>query len=301
MKLPRRLIEEGTAFEREVLASSRLDAGSDRGFKRTLGAMGLGAAAVSVTASTASAGTAAGVAAGSMATWFGGVGLVSVVKWIGLATVLVGGATLSATLVAPLAPAPRATPALPAVARSAVPDIHRAASLASPRTTPQAPTQNAGPTVVAPARPNVVPALPSAPPRVAPAVVVPQGSEPSPAIALKVDGPPLEPEVFPERSAQAIGVRSPSTLDDEVAALDQVRASLSAGDSLNALRQLDAYVRACHACILSDEATVLRVDALMRHGDAAAAATLAQHFLAANPSSPHAPHLRTVTGAAQNP
>ncbi len=45
MMPPRRLLDEGTPFERDVLASMRLDSGLAGGLVRTLAAMRLGAAA----------------------------------------------------------------------------------------------------------------------------------------------------------------------------------------------------------------------------------------------------------------
>jgi hypothetical protein len=53
--------------------------------------------------------------------------------------------------------------------------------------------------------------------------------------------------------------------------------------------------------MLAEEATVLRVDALVAQGNAPAAAALALRFLAASPASPHGPHLRAVIEAARNP
>jgi hypothetical protein len=53
--------------------------------------------------------------------------------------------------------------------------------------------------------------------------------------------------------------------------------------------------------VLSEEATVIRVDALEQQGDRAAAAALGRRYLAAHPASPHAPHLRAVIDLAHNP
>jgi hypothetical protein len=313
MNVPRLLIEEGTAFEREILASSRLDVGSDEGFKRTLGAMGLAAATVSATSSTAGACTAAGLAAGSSATLLGGAGVGVVVKWIGLATLLVGSTTLSATWVARRAPAPGlelppssvisgAMPVSRAISRQPTPEEIKGAALVPSQPTAPRITAETGP----PARATTPPARAeprslSVPPALAAAPAGSPAAEPASATGAVVESPPADRERVGESSPPSMGARSPSTLDDEVATLDRVRASLSAGDSLSAFRQLDAYDQACHVCVLSDEATVLRVDALMAQGDAVAAAALAQRFLAANPSSPHAPHLRSVVAGTQNP
>jgi hypothetical protein len=118
--------------------------------------------------------------------------------------------------------------------------------------------------------------------------------------------PPSPPVSAPPRDTPTLskprGLDSTSTLNAEVVALDEVRTSLSTEDASTALRQLDAYDRTCGACVLGDEAAVLRVDALTKQGDAAGAAVLAQRFLAAKPLSPHAPHLRRILlGVGQNP
>ena len=77
MTTPERLIEHGTEFERELLASARLDAGGDGGRKRAVVAM----AAVLSTAATT--GTTAGASAGVISA---GVR----VKWVGVALVNLG-------------------------------------------------------------------------------------------------------------------------------------------------------------------------------------------------------------------
>jgi hypothetical protein len=60
------------------------------------------------------------------------------------------------------------------------------------------------------------------------------------------------------------------------------------------LRELDAFARLYPHSALSDEATVLRIDALVEIGDVAAAANLSRRVLSINPSSAHAEHLRSV-------
>jgi outer membrane protein assembly factor BamD (BamD/ComL family) len=92
----------------------------------------------------------------------------------------------------------------------------------------------------------------------------------------------------------------PSTLDAEVSSLARVRASLERSDWRAALKQLDTFGRAFPSAVLADEATVLRVDALMQQGDHGAAKALALRFLASNPSSPHASHLRALVSTMHN-
>ncbi len=82
--------------------------------------------------------------------------------------------------------------------------------------------------------------------------------------------------------------------------MDRARAELARRDASQALGELDAYDRAFPSGVLSDEATVIRVDAMTQQGDGATAAALARRYLAAHPASPHAPHLRAVIDGARN-
>jgi hypothetical protein len=101
---------------------------------------------------------------------------------------------------------------------------------------------------------------------------------------------------LPTASARAAGSDTPS-LSSELAALEDARASLNAGKARDALAKLDAYDREFPAGHLRDEATVLRVEALIRSGDPASAQALAESFLAASPSSPYGTRVRSLLGA----
>jgi hypothetical protein len=332
MTQPPRLVEDGTRFEREVLASARLDAGSDQGLKRTLVAMGLGAATLSAATSTASAGAAAagtaGLAAGGATTLLGGAGVGVLVKWVGLAVVVVGsGAAVSTTWVthrAAVAAVVRASPS--AMTASARQPSARERAIAFP----VAPISAPEPGLAAPetavhaeqatsiaASPESIGAAPLGPVSTAharsPGRAVAVRSSASAGSAVEGSGsvpgasneeatlPASAPETPPPASSLSVHVRTLSALDDEIVALDDVRASLARHDAYRALRGLDAYDQAFPASVLADEATVLRVDALVEQGDRAAAAALSRRFLVVNPSSPHAPHLRQVASDAHNP
>jgi hypothetical protein len=91
--------------------------------------------------------------------------------------------------------------------------------------------------------------------------------------------------------------RAPATLSEEVAALDRARSALGGGDASTALRALDDYDHVLHGTRLSEEATLLRVEALSRSGQAAAASRLAQAFIRANPGSPLAERARGFAGS----
>jgi hypothetical protein len=90
---------------------------------------------------------------------------------------------------------------------------------------------------------------------------------------------------------------SASTLDDQIAAMDQLRKAITAGDAPRALALVDDYERRYPHGAFVEEAEVHRIEALVRIGDRAAATRAADRFLAAHPSSPHAAHVRSLVGA----
>ena len=89
-----------------------------------------------------------------------------------------------------------------------------------------------------------------------------------------------------------------SSMVEEIAALDRVRARLSSGDGPGALGALEAYRTSFPRGHLSAEATVLRIEALGRTGDRAGARSLALSFLAAHPRSPLGPRVRSLVDIA---
>lgn len=276
MTSPRRLLAEGTQFERDVLASADLDAGSPRGLKRTLVAIGFSAAAASTAVSTASAGMAAGTSAGSVATGaLAGAGAGVLVKWVGL-TLVVAGVVTAASLAS--TGGPRGTVASQAAMPAVRPPPPHAAVSQSP---PSEPTT-----------------LDSAGMQVARSAPMPNRS----AFAghTKPRSSDFAASPGPEPAAGPPAPVASSALDAEVAALERVRTALERGDAPRALQLLGFYDRAFPKPVLADEATVLRVDALSRCGERAAAAALSRGFIASNPSSPHIPHLRRLIDAAHN-
>jgi TolA-binding protein len=114
---------------------------------------------------------------------------------------------------------------------------------------------------------------------------------------------PVEPEpakaAGPEPAPRARSVRSTparSTLADELAALDAARAALQAGDGARALGLLSDHARKFPRGRLHLEAEVLRIEALARTGNRAAAASRARRFLDRHPNSVLAPRLRRYAG-----
>jgi hypothetical protein len=90
-------------------------------------------------------------------------------------------------------------------------------------------------------------------------------------------------------------VSAPS-LAEEVAAIKSAKGALAGGNAAQALRELDAYKLHFPRGRLSQEATVVRIEALISSGNQAAAGTVADHFLAAHPDSPYSAHVRTLVG-----
>jgi len=83
-----------------------------------------------------------------------------------------------------------------------------------------------------------------------------------------------------------------------MAAIKAARAALASGDASGALSDLNQYERGYPAGLFKLEAQVLRIDALLELGRSTAAQDLAQRFLATQPDSPYARHVRSVASAA---
>jgi len=83
-------------------------------------------------------------------------------------------------------------------------------------------------------------------------------------------------------------------LGEQAAAIDRARSLLAANDPKGAIGALDAYARRFQGGPFAEEAAVLRVEALARSGNSAAAESLGRDFLKQYPGSVHA---RRVTAA----
>jgi hypothetical protein len=113
--------------------------------------------------------------------------------------------------------------------------------------------------------------------------------------AAKADDPPAVP-ALPSSAGFALPAAAPDSLAREIELLDQARRALSRGSPSDALSTLDRFTREFPRGRLSAEAFVVRLDALVRAGRRAEARALAERHLSANPSSPHAARIRTLTG-----
>jgi len=97
----------------------------------------------------------------------------------------------------------------------------------------------------------------------------------------------LAPELTPH-GARSIGV--------EIEKLDGVRRSLRSNSPADALRQLDGYYRDHPSGVLSQEAALLRIEALAASGNTAGARSAAERFLRDNPKTPHRRRISALVG-----
>jgi hypothetical protein len=143
---------------------------------------------------------------------------------------------------------------------------------------------------------------PVAPPSVSAAQIAPV-SAPAPQpqsveVAPVVEAPivetpaPVTPSAKGDARASSSSPASPSALAAELGALDAARSRLNAGDASGALSRLDDYTRSYPRGRLALEAEVLRIDALARSGQRAAAEKRAATFLRRHPNSVLASRVR---------
>jgi hypothetical protein len=123
---------------------------------------------------------------------------------------------------------------------------------------------------------------------------VPEAAGPAP---VSLDDLPALPAEPPPGAGATGSKPTQSSLADEVAQLQKVKLALRSGNANQALAELGTYSQRFPRPMLGAEATVLRIEALSQSGDSARAKSLAEGFLAKNPSSPYAARLRKLTGA----
>ena len=96
----------------------------------------------------------------------------------------------------------------------------------------------------------------------------------------------------------AAGAPGTSALPAELAFLDDARRTLRSGDPARALSILDRYAERFPAGAMAPEATMLRIEALVKAGDRPAALRFAHAFLQGDPSSPYGLRVRSLLGGA---
>ena len=141
----------------------------------------------------------------------------------------------------------------------------------------------------------------------------PRAANPAPSVEVKSAGistmPDPTPVVAPsdrlpmatERdsrraTAGEVPRRRLDTYGAQVELIDRARALASARDSAGALRALDEYDRRFPGGLLSEEASLLRIEELAARGDRETASGLARRFLAEYPRSVHAERLQPLLG-----
>jgi len=112
---------------------------------------------------------------------------------------------------------------------------------------------------------------------------------------------PAPPLVEPTPGGPSNGARSESkpaapALSAELGALDAARSKLAGGDASGALTALDAYARNFPHGKLGLEAEVVRIDALAKSGQTAAARKRAEAFMKRHPDSVLASRVRAYAG-----
>jgi hypothetical protein len=261
MSDPSRLVEGDVAFESAVLRAWSARQPSADARVKTLAAVGLASSVL------AASGTAVAGAGGSIAP----KALVasSLLKWLGIGAGLVAAAGA-------IGYASHRTKL-----DVALDDVDEApAPLASAAPTPLAPSAMSS--AMSAAKAPTLPPLPTLPtPPASPAGTV--AATAAPVAAPKVAGV------------------LPSSLDDEVLAIDHARRTLAADDGMAALQLVDAYEAKYPNGVLMQESTEIRIEALYRTGNRAQADKLAASFLAAHPSTPYTRAIRARQAAAPPP
>jgi hypothetical protein len=285
----RRLMDEGASvLEREVLAAWE-DEKAPRATRVRAARLAVEVAGLTVVA----AGTVQGAAG------LGAKGLGWGFSWLakGLAmalfvgasatvvTAVVSGVAGEGPLVAAFAPTFPAPPPTRLVRSSgSIPSAKLDPASAPPAPTPM--TQVAPPTAGIPVNEPVRSAQPLREQR----HDVPRGeraSKPASSAAPASSASPASP------ASPSPGVAAPR-FTDEVRMLGDVRAALTAHDPARGLVVLDTFATVYPASVLTAEAEVLRIDAVLSRGDRALARKLATAFLAARPKSPYRQHVEGV-------
>jgi hypothetical protein len=283
-------------FETLLLHSAEDDEPAEGAMGKVGLALGLGASAVAVAHVTTTLVTPATVA-GQGAALAKQLGVASLAKWLGIgiaAGLVTGGAAHVATRVSSPATSPRAVVA-PSVERSPSRDHAM---------TPAAPAPLVDQRLAVPPAALAVPAPPldaAAASFGAPKVPFGVTASPVPAATVTSSAPsgpssasfmPLAPVDEPARVAPLPA----SSLGDETQALDGVRQHLGAGRATQALAAIQRYRAKWPRGALAAEATLLRVDALLRSGNRSAAEFEANRLIKSAPQGRYAVRARALLG-----
>lgn len=142
----------------------------------------------------------------------------------------------------------------------------------------------------------------------APAPAPEHAAAPAPPVAASPVGAPAQlaqQESAPLPAARRVAARAaartasvPSPASDEVRAqvvlVDRARALVNAGNAVGALRMIDDYHRRFPAGLLSEEASLLRIQAVYARGDRAGAGALVRRFRVDYPRSVYADKVQSM-------
>lgn len=271
MKPPTRLTDgAASGLGARLVRAARADAPPATSRQRAIAAAALAGA----TMSSMSGGAAAGgtLAGGGLAKWLAwGLGSLVLAVAIGAAVVAGKGGE----------PATPGTPAVTASPVSMPVSMLVPPSSTTPADKPEAPEIVAIPVESLPLAPTTMPA-----PRAS--------SRPVAAALASATTTPPHAELAPAADPPA----ARSTLTQEIALLDDAKSALDASQPDAALVILDRHAREFPHGALGPEATAVRIEALYRRGDRAAAAGLFRTFEEKNPTSPVLDHVRSFAGSA---
>ena len=258
MSDPKRLLTDGSDFERAMLEAWEAERPSAAARERVLAIVGAGAI-VGIGATAAASGAAGAAVRGGA----------SIAKWIAVGALAI--ATTAATI---------------AFVRhdSRHRDVHAVSGLASTHAASTPPAIDSAPAPLETAPLETAPAIAS------PAIpdAIPSPASLAPAISAKR---PASPRAS-QKNDPSVAIAA--SLNAQIAWLDRARRAIEAGDPATALHLLDDYRATYPEGTLSQEAELLRIEALIAGGQRAAAESLATRFIAAHPSSPHARRIREL-------
>jgi len=291
----RRLREETKSpLARALLESADADRSASGACGRALGTLGLGAAGIAVAKGAAGTGAGgSGAGALSAAPPSAKAGALFFLKWVGVGAlggaVAIGSAAVVQEVTTPSAVrAPLSAPTSPLarpLARATTPLLGSGeAPLSAPAAAaPLSPS--AGSEVIAIAHEGTR----STSFATSATSAAPAAGAPHPPGETTPEWASATPNVAPSSSEPPPSERIPAQLQ----ALSAIRAALAAKDPARALTLLDEFDLHNPESSLSEEVTVLRIDALTDAGRAPEAAALGGAFLKAHPRSAYGEHIRS--------
>ncbi len=291
---PKRLLEEGSSFEVELLRSARADSISDESARAITAALGV-AAPIAISAAaggasttgtfstigtTTAASTKAATVGAGVAGATGGSGFIATLASGKILLTLVGTGAVGAAAVwgaTQLSAPERETSTAPVVDSSAAHGDFMD-NQAVKRTAAEPVSEEHG--------------------------LSPTEAKRSPSVstqASNLEAPALQKRATGQDETKKSARRSPAaaegdSLPYEFKAIDGARRALLRGDASGALVQLDEYSRRFPKPRLGAEATVLRIEALVANGQQESAAQIGRAFLARQSKGPYARRVRSLIG-----